>query len=103
MRELLGERDAAAARAEIAREAALLAAKADVTEECVRLRTHIEDLERALREDGAVGRRMDFLAQEIHREVNTIGSKSSDPEIARAVVAAKAEVDRVKEQAANLE
>jgi len=101
--ELLGREAATTAQADIAREAAMLAQRGDVTEECVRLRHHLKDLDTALKDGGAMGRKIDFLAQEMLREANTIGSKSGDAQIARAVVAAKAEIDRIKEQAANLE
>lgn len=101
--DLLGAAGAAAASADIAREVAMLAQRGDVTEECVRLRAHLRDLDGALRNGGAMGRKIDFLAQELLREANTIGSKSGDAAIASAVVAAKAEIDRIKEQAANLE
>lgn len=101
--DLLGAAGADGASADIAREAAMLAQRGDVTEECVRLRAHLRDLDAALRNGGAMGRRIDFLSQELLREANTIGSKSGDAAIASAVVAAKAEIDRIKEQAANLE
>jgi uncharacterized protein (TIGR00255 family) len=101
--ELLGREAATGAAAEIAKEAALLAQRGDVTEECVRLRHHCEDLAIALKGTESSGRKIDFLAQEMLREANTIGSKSGDAPIARAVVAMKAEIDRIKEQAANLE
>ncbi|MCG3134461.1 MAG: hypothetical protein HMLKMBBP_01767 [Planctomycetes bacterium] len=87
----------------IARETALLADKADVAEEIARLRSHVAQARSALGEDGAVGRRLDFLTQEFGREVNTIGSKSQDVAIARLVVSMKVAVERLKEQAANLE
>ena len=101
--ELLGSNGAANAHEDIAREAAMLAQRGDVTEECVRLRHHLKDLQGALRSQEAIGRKIDFLAQEMLREANTIGSKSGDAQIARSVVASKAEIDRIKEQAANLE
>lgn len=101
--DLLGAAAAREARDAIAREAAMLAQRGDITEECVRMRHHLKDLVAALKSSGAVGRKLDFLTQEMLREVNTIGSKANDPAITKCVVAAKAEVDRIKEQAANLE
>lgn len=87
----------------VAREIAVLADRSDVAEELARLRSHVTQVREALDAGGAVGRRLDFLAQELGREVNTIGSKSQDAEIARRVVEAKLAVERLKEQAANLE
>jgi uncharacterized protein (TIGR00255 family) len=103
VQELLGAAAAKESAEAIAREAAMLAQRGDITEECVRMRHHLKDLAAALKSKGAVGRKLDFLAQEMLREVNTIGSKANDPAITKCVVAAKAEVDRIKEQAANLE
>jgi len=85
------------------RETALFADRADVTEETVRLASHLSQMAAALRGEGAVGRRLDFLAQEAGREINTIGSKANDAEMARLVVAFKAELERVREQIQNIE
>jgi uncharacterized protein (TIGR00255 family) len=87
----------------LAREVAVLADKADVAEEVARLRSHADQTRAALTKGGPVGRRLDFLAQEMGREANTIGSKSSDALLGEAVVELKLVVERVKEQAANLE
>lgn len=87
----------------VAREIALLADRTDVAEEVARLRSHIAQWNAALDEGGPVGRRLDFLTQEFGRETNTIGSKCQDAEIARLVVEAKVAVERLREQAANLE
>ena len=99
--ELLG--DAAIDPARLAQEAALLADKADVTEELDRLRSHFEQARALLVDPEPVGRRLDFLVQEMNREVNTIGSKGSDATIAAVVVELKSVVERVREQVANLE
>jgi uncharacterized protein (TIGR00255 family) len=89
--------------ARIAQEVAVLADRADVTEELVRLASHL-DQARALHDaGGAVGRRLDFLVQEIGRELNTIGSKSTSAEISSAVVDAKAVLEKVREQTQNVE
>ena len=87
----------------LAREVALYADRADVTEEVERLGAHIAQARTLLSDGGEVGRTLEFLAQEMHREVNTIGSKSSDTEISRAVVQLKTELEKVKEQVANIE
>ncbi len=84
-------------------EVALLADRSDVTEECTRLRSHVAQMRRALREqaDGR-GKRIDFLCQEIARESNTIGQKSADAELAARVIDLKCEVERMREQAQNI-
>lgn len=84
-------------------EAAIYADKVAVAEETVRLRSHIDQLEVFLNADEAIGRKMDFLIQEINREANTIGSKSNDVAIARKVVDIKAEVEKIREQVQNIE
>ncbi|MEO8478618.1 MAG: YicC/YloC family endoribonuclease [Gemmatimonadota bacterium] len=99
--ELLG--GAAAPEERLAQEIALMADRADVTEELVRLRAHVEAARAALRDGGPVGKRLGFLAQELGREVNTIGSKANDAAIAHLVVAMKGELEKVREQLENLE
>jgi len=86
-----------------AKEAALQSERADVAEEVTRLRHHLDAFRSASGAEGEAGRRLDFLLQEMLREVNTIGSKSQDARIASAVVDMKVELDRMKEQAANVE
>jgi uncharacterized protein (TIGR00255 family) len=83
-------------------EIALLADKLDVTEECVRLRSHLAQFRDALDEEEAVGRRLNFLAQEFNREINTIGSKANDSEMAQRAVRMKEELERVREQVQNV-
>lgn len=87
----------------IAQEVAILADRLDVTEELVRLGSHIDQVRQVMGGNGAVGRRLDFLVQELGREFNTIGSKSQSADIAAAVVEAKAELERVREQVQNIE
>ena len=87
----------------VAREVAVLADRSDIAEELARLASHVQQWRDALAEGGPVGRRLDFLCQELGREVNTVGSKSQDAEIARAVVDMKVAVERLKEQTANVE
>jgi uncharacterized protein (TIGR00255 family) len=84
-------------------EVALLADRTDVTEELTRLRSHIAQVRGLLQLAEPGGRKLDFLVQEMHREVNTIGSKSQSAEIATLVVALKAEVERLREQVQNVE
>ncbi len=101
MRELLD--GAAVDEARLLTEAALFADKIAVAEETVRLRSHIAQLEQLLSGNEAVGRKLDFLVQEINRETNTIGSKCSDLELTRIVVDVKAEIEKIREQIQNIE
>jgi uncharacterized protein (TIGR00255 family) len=87
----------------LAQEVALLAERADVTEELVRLASHLEQARALVTGAGASGRRLDFLVQEIGRELNTIGSKSAATEISSAIVEAKAVLEKVREQVQNVE
>ena len=89
--------------ARLAQEAALLAERADVTEELVRLDSHLDRFSRILAGHEAAGRRLDFLIQEMGREVNTIGSKSQDLEITGLVLDMKAELEKLREQVQNIE
>lgn len=84
-------------------EAAIFADKVAVDEETVRLRSHLAQLREMLRAEEPVGRKLDFLIQEVNRESNTIGSKCSDVAIARVVVELKAEVEKIREQVQNIE
>ncbi|MBQ4617464.1 MAG: YicC family protein [Clostridia bacterium] len=101
MRELLD--NAAVDEQRLLTEAAIFADKIAVAEETVRLRSHLDQLEQLLSGDEAVGRKLDFLVQEINRETNTIGSKASDVTIARLVVDMKAEIEKIREQIQNIE
>ena len=84
-------------------EAAVFADKVAVDEETVRLRSHLNQLEQMLAGGGAIGRKLDFLLQEMNREANTIGSKGNDLEQARTVVDIKAELEKIREQTQNIE
>jgi uncharacterized protein (TIGR00255 family) len=84
-------------------EVAILADKLDVTEEVVRLRAHLAQFREALSSDEPVGRKLNFLSQEIGREVNTVGSKSNDAALAHLAVRMKEEVEKVREQVQNVE
>jgi uncharacterized protein (TIGR00255 family) len=87
----------------VLKEVALFADRCDVTEELTRLGSHLEQLETLLRSDGEIGRKAEFILQEIGREVHTIGSKANDLSISRAVIELKNELERVREQIANVE
>lgn len=84
-------------------ETAIFADKVAVAEETVRLRSHISQLTDLLNGGGAVGRKLDFIVQEMNRETNTIGSKAQDVEITRAVVDMKSEIEKIREQIQNIE
>ncbi|MBR0140813.1 MAG: YicC family protein [Ruminococcus sp.] len=84
-------------------ESAVFAEKIAVDEETVRLRSHISQLDEMLDSDDAVGRKLDFIVQEMNREVNTIGSKAQDINITRLVVDMKAEIEKIREQIQNIE
>ncbi|HEY8552377.1 MAG TPA: YicC/YloC family endoribonuclease [Thermaerobacter sp.] len=87
----------------IAAEVALMAERSDISEECVRLRSHCRQFRALLAEGGPVGRRLEFLLQEMHREITTIGAKAGDLEIAGRVVDVKAELEKMREQVQNVE
>lgn len=81
----------------------ILADKLDVSEESVRLRSHIKYFRELLKDSEPIGRKLNFLTQELNREINTIGSKANDADIARSVVGMKEELERIREQAQNIE
>jgi uncharacterized protein (TIGR00255 family) len=87
----------------VAQEAILFAERSDITEELTRLDAHMQACARLLSSSEAVGRKIEFLVQEMHREVNTIGSKSNDTAIAHSVVELKSEIERLREQIQNIE
>lgn len=101
MKELLG--DASVDEQRLLNEAAIYADKIAVDEETVRLRSHISQLREFMNSNEAIGRKLDFLVQEINREANTIGSKAQDVDIAKKVIAIKAEVEKIREQVQNIE
>jgi len=84
-------------------EAAIFAEKTDITEEITRLKSHLIQFDDLLNSEESVGRKMDFLTQEINREVNTIGSKTNDIKVTSLVVLVKSELEKVREQARNIE
>lgn len=88
---------------DLARELAMLAERSDVAEEISRLDSHANQLDVILSKGGEVGRKLDFLVQELYREANTVGSKAGDAEVAHAVVELKTHIERVREQVQNME
>ena len=84
-------------------EVALMADRCAIDEELSRLLSHFDQVTEAISEQGEVGRRLDFLVQELNREVNTIGSKASDAQITKLVVSAKSEIEKLREQVQNVE
>lgn len=101
MNEVLGQTQIDEQR--ILTEAAIYADKIAVAEETVRLRSHISQLREFMESEEAIGRKTDFLVQEINREANTIGSKAQNVEIAKRVIDIKAEVEKIREQVQNIE
>ena len=101
LRQILEDRSIDDAR--ILTEAAIFADKVAVDEETVRLRSHLSQMDAMLTAGGPVGRKLDFLLQEMNREANTIGSKCSDVKLARVVVDIKAELEKIREQTQNIE
>jgi len=99
LREVLGSGDDERARAEIA----LFAAKADVDEEITRLATHLDEVERVIAKGGAAGKRLDFLAQELNREANTLASKAAGLKIADCALELKLLIEQIREQVQNIE
>jgi len=87
----------------LAREVAFAAERSDINEEIARLKSHVSQYRELLVESGPAGRKLEFLTQEMYREVNTIGSKSADSEVSRHVVGIKVGVDRLREQSQNVE
>ena len=85
------------------REIALFADRSDISEEVVRLRSHLQQYEAALLMNESSGRKLEFIAQEMGREVNTIGSKANDGDISRLVVEIKTALERIREQIQNVE
>lgn len=84
-------------------EAAIFAEKTDTAEEATRLKSHIEMFRKLLAEEGQIGKKLDFLCQELGREINTIGSKANDTKITQTVIEMKGEVEKIKEQVQNIE
>ncbi|MEO3218414.1 YicC/YloC family endoribonuclease, partial [Ruminococcus bicirculans (ex Wegman et al. 2014)] len=101
IKETLGDKDIDEQR--ILTEVAIFADKVAIDEETVRLRSHISQFRELIKSDEPVGRKLDFLVQELNREVNTIGSKANDLTITKMVVDLKAEIEKIREQIQNIE
>jgi len=99
LREALGSADDERVRAELA----VFATKVDVDEELTRLRTHLDEVERTLKKGGAAGKRLDFIAQELNREANTLASKAASQELADCALELKLLVEQMREQVQNIE
>ena len=87
----------------IAQETALLADRCDVSEEVIRLESHLEQFHKLVADNEPQGRKLEFLTQEINRETNTIGSKTIDLEVSRLVIEIKSHLEKIREQLANVE
>lgn len=103
VRQLLGENQASLAPEDLVKEMAILADRADITEEIARMESHIRQFAESLASEAAVGRKLEFIVQEMFRESNTMGSKSANSRLNESVVELKAEIERLKEQVANIE
>ncbi len=87
----------------LAQEVAIFAGRCDITEEIVRARSHLDQFHTYMKSDDSIGRRLDFLVQELNREINTISSKASDSSISSSAVEVKAELEKIREQIQNIE
>ncbi|MDI9473326.1 MAG: YicC/YloC family endoribonuclease [Bacillota bacterium] len=103
IKERVAEMDVALQEERLLQEVALIAEKMNVTEELVRLKSHCDGFLQIMRENNSVGRKLDFLLQEMNREINTTGSKSSNLTISRNVVEIKSELEKIREQIQNIE
>lgn len=101
IRELTGTKNVDKGRLE--QEVALFAKNSDVSEELVRLKSHLDSFEDTLLSQAEAGKKLDFIAQELHREANTIASKSSDFKISRGVIQIKSDIEKIREQVKNIE
>ena len=101
MQELLA--DTAIDPQRILTEAAVFADRTAIDEETVRLRSHLSQMEQMLKDEKPIGRKLDFLVQEMNRESNTIGSKANDAALSKIVVELKSEIEKIREQIQNIE
>ena len=101
VKDLTGGREMDMGRLEM--EVAIFAKNCDISEEITRLQNHLSNFNKTISEGGEMGKKMDFIAQELHREINTIGSKASDFKISKNVIEIKGEREKIREQAKNLE
>jgi uncharacterized protein (TIGR00255 family) len=103
LKRILAEHDVALEPADVIREISIFAERSDISEEIVRLRSHLEQFETIMGLEESSGRKLEFVIQEMFRETNTIGSKSSDVEIARCVIEIKTAIERLREMIQNVE
>lgn len=103
LNELLRDSEATVDEVRLASEVAIYADRSSITEEIVRLYSHLDFLAETLAEDGPVGRKLEFILQEINREANTIGSKAQDASMGQKVVSIKSELEKIREQSQNIE
>lgn len=103
VRELLTGSNAQLAEADLLKEVSIYAERSDISEELSRLASHVAQFEAVAADPEPAGRKMEFIAQEMLREANTMGSKSGDPELARHIIEIKSAIDRIKEQVQNVE
>ena len=101
VKDLTGGRDVDMGRLEM--EVAIFAKNSDISEEITRLKNHLSNFNKTISAGGEIGKKIDFIAQELHRETNTIGSKASDFKISKNVIEIKGEIEKIREQAKNLE
>ncbi|MDO8525926.1 MAG: YicC/YloC family endoribonuclease [Candidatus Omnitrophota bacterium] len=101
IKSLTGGREIDMGRLEM--EVAIFAKNSDITEEITRLKNHLSHFNKTIASGGEVGKKIDFIAQELHREINTIGSKASDFKVSKNVIEIKGEIEKIREQAKNLE
>jgi uncharacterized protein (TIGR00255 family) len=101
VKDLTGGRDIDMGRLEM--EVAIFAKNSDISEEITRLQNHLSNFNKTIASGGEIGKKIDFIAQELHREINTIGSKASDFKISKNVIEVKGEIEKIREQAKNLE
>ncbi len=103
LNKLLGEYDVTVGASDVVREVGLFADRCDISEEIVRLRSHLEQFDKIMGMNESAGRKLEFLTQEMVRETNTIGSKANDSDIARHVIEIKAAIERMREMIQNVE
>ncbi len=84
-------------------EVAIFAKNCDITEELTRMKSHLSAFEESLRREREIGKKLDFIAQELHREINTVGAKASDAQIAKNVIQIKSEIEKIREQVKNIQ
>jgi uncharacterized protein (TIGR00255 family) len=101
IKELTGGQEIDSGRLEM--EVAIYAKNCDISEELTRLKNHISNFEKTCAADGEAGKKLDFIAQELHREANTVGSKASDYRISKDIIDIKTEIEKIREQVKNVE